>query len=168
MGVTGRWYDVARFSMKIGMAILGIVVMSGTLGRKRRVAHLSCTLAYRVAIWLRRASPTVFSRVTMLMEAGENTIRGHVRFSQTSIRLRFGLRLSRRPLQRRRRRPIYCSGDAEIIQHMQHWLRVGYIFASTRRSEWLHLRCLRRIVQPKSAIRATQGLPSRGQLESNA
>ena len=103
--------------------------MSGTLGRKRRVARLSLTLAYRVAIWLRGASPTVISRVTMLMETGKNTIREHVSFVQTSIRLRFGLGLSRRPLQLRQRRHLYCSGDAEIIQHMQHWLREGYIFA---------------------------------------
>jgi hypothetical protein len=34
--------------------------MSGTLGRKRRVTRLSLTLAYRVAIWLRRASRQLF------------------------------------------------------------------------------------------------------------
>jgi hypothetical protein len=45
--------------------------MSGTLGRKRRVARLSRTLAYRVAIWLRHASPTVISRVTMFDGDGE-------------------------------------------------------------------------------------------------
>jgi hypothetical protein len=107
MGVTGRWYDVSPFFYEnLYSDILGIVVMSGTLGRKRRVARLSRTLAYRVAIWLRHASPTVISRVTMLMETGKNTIREHVSFVQTSIRLRFGLWLSRRPLQLRQRRHL--------------------------------------------------------------
>lgn len=129
MGVTGRWYDVSPFFYENLYSDIRNCSDVWHLGaQEARDAFIPHPCVSRSDLAASCFS-TVISRVTMLMETGKNTICGHVSFVQTSIRLRFGLGLSRRPLQLRQRRHLYCSGDAEIIQHMQHWLREGYIFA---------------------------------------